>query len=392
MKSLVDIKRPSVAYFTNIAPHYREKLWFSFAEHLDVEIHFFFGNSNLVKSINFKSNADWTKFKKQIHEVTNLRYKGKNGPVVYQTQVLKQLFLKKWGCIILLGDTNILSSWLLILIAKFQNIPIIFWGHGLYGNEKGIKKLIRKTFYTLSDINLVYGNWAKKQMVKEGFEPNSIKVIYNSINYQESKNLRKEAIIQEFYYDYFLNKLPTILFIGRLTKEKKLHLLIEAVHKLNKVETNYNLIFIGDGDYKNELETISNNLSENVYFYGACYEEEKISKLVANADLCVSPGNVGLTAIHAMSYGTPVSSNNDFKNQGPEFEAIIEGETGCFFDLEKNNLAETISNWFKNSPSRDIIRQNCYKIVDQYYNPYNQTRVMKSAVEELIGKKNISKS
>ena len=45
-----------VAYFTNIAPHYREKLWLAFARDLDVEFHFYYGNNSdkSIKSVNFK--------------------------------------------------------------------------------------------------------------------------------------------------------------------------------------------------------------------------------------------------------------------------------------------------------------------------------------------------
>lgn len=74
----------------------------------------------------------------------------------------------------------------------------------------------------------------------------------------------------------------------------------------------------------------SYNLANNIWFYGACYDEIKNAALIYNADLCVSPGNVGLTAMHSMVFGTPVITHNDFKWQMPEFEAIEPGKTGDF--------------------------------------------------------------
>ena len=44
----------------------------------------------------------------------------------------------------------------------------------------------------------------------------------------------------------------------------------------------------------------------------------------------VSPGNVGLTAIHSLSYGTPVLTHNNFNNQMPEVESIQPGFNGYF--------------------------------------------------------------
>ena len=69
----------------------------------------------------------------------------------------------------------------------------------------------------------------------------------------------------------------------------------------------------------------------NCIFYGATYDEKELSKLIYMSDLTVSPGNIGLTAIHSLSYGTPVCSHSNFNNQMPESEAIINFENGFFF-------------------------------------------------------------
>ena len=61
------------------------------------------------------------------------------------------------------------------------------------------------------------------------------------------------------------------------------------------------------------------------------YDENEIGDLIYNADLCVSPGNVGLTAIHTLTYGTPVLSHANFPNQMPEFEAIDKDFTSFLF-------------------------------------------------------------
>lgn len=54
------------------------------------------------------------------------------------------------------------------------------------------------------------------------------------------------------------------------------------------------------------------------------------AELIYNADLCVAPGNIGLTAMHAMMFGCPCISHNDFSWQMPEFEAIVPYKTGNF--------------------------------------------------------------
>ena len=82
-----------------------------------------------------------------------------------------------------------------------------------------------------------------------------------------------------------------------------------------------------------------------------------------DASVCVCPAAVGLTAIHALSYGCPVISNDNVETQMPEFESIVEGETGSLFkenDIE--DLVEKIKYWCclnleQRTHTRDIARQ-----------------------------------
>lgn len=373
-----------VAYFTNIAPHYREKLWQNFFNNLGVDLHVFFGsyNNRSIKEINFNTPY-WTQFEDNIHSVKNVIFKK---AVIYQRGVIYQTLFKDWDVIIMLGDNNIISNWIAGLIAKIRGIPVIFWGHGPYGNESFLKKNIRYLFLSIANYNLFYGKRAKQLVSNSGFRDKHLGVIYNSLDYDYSKGLRDKVINPLFYRHYFNNSHPILIFIGRLTQVKRLELLLNAVYQLKQNDEHYNLMIIGDGNESENLKKLSKKLNISVYFFGASYNEEKIAGLLANADLCVSPGNVGLTSIHAMSYGTPVCTHDDFKNQMPEYEAIIQGETGCFFNMEKNNLTQVIRKWFNLNIGREEIRKKCYSRIDEYYNPYNQTKIMKQTIEKVLSR------
>jgi len=158
------------------------------------------------------------------------------------------------------------------------------------------------------------------------------------------------------------NSLPTIIFIGRLTKIKRLPVLIEAVRKSNQIKIRYNLLIVGSGEEQTYLENTFDSLIAVgwLHFYGNCFEDNKTSELIYHSDLCISPGNIGLTAIHSLSYGTPVASHSNFNNQMPEVETIIDGENGFLF--EENNsddLANKIDSWFLNNSNidKDLIRR-----------------------------------
>ena len=82
---------------------------------------------------------------------------------------------------------------------------------------------------------------------------------------------------------------------------------------------------------KKQLIRMAKNLciDKQIDFIDATYKEVEIGSIFLKADLLVSPGNVGLNAVHALSYGTPVITHNNVNNQMPEHETIIENFNGC---------------------------------------------------------------
>ena len=105
--------------------------------------------------------------------------------------------------------------------------------------------------------------------------------------------------------------------------------------------------------------------------------------MINNHLLCVSPGNIGLTAIHSLTYGTPAITHNNFSNQMPEFEAIQDGFTGSFFEENDiNSLKLSIQKWLSKHPIKnDELIKNCYSIIDRYYNPQYQIKLLKSILK-----------
>lgn len=290
--------------------------------------------------------------------------------------------IDQYNNIIMAGDSKDLTVWKVLIINKFKKNKqkTILWSHGWYGREGYLKSIIKKKLFNLADEILLYGEYARKLMIANGFDSSKLHVIYNSLDYDNQLAIREKMKISDIYIKKFNNNSKNLIFIGRLTREKKLNLLIEAILILKRNGFETNLTLIGDGNEGEDLKSLANkySLEKNIWFYGASYNEDFLSELIYNADICVSPGNVGLTAIHSMTYGTPVVTHKDFTHQGPEFEAIIEGKTGSYFNFnEAVSLANTIYNWFNKIIDREQIRENCYEIIDKKYNPHYQIEVLR---------------
>ena len=158
-------------------------------------------------------------------------------------------------------------------------------------------------------------------------------------------------------------------------------MILMALQSCKKEGHIINMTYIGDGEKKEELQSQTKELGldSQVWFYGPSYDDEVLSELIYNADLCVVPGNVGLTAMHSMVFGTPVITHNRYSYQMPEFEAIKEGITGAFFEYNDiDSLSNSIQEWLMNNNDRDAVRQACFKEIDEQWTPQFQIEVLKN--------------
>ena len=364
----------SIVFFSKTFSHYDSELWEKFLESKKYNFNIYFSDNPLGINKPRDYEVLVEKYKKKL--IKNYGFWVFKKHLVWQTDVIKICISQKMDTVIFNGEMNCLTNWIGSIICKLRKIKVIHWGHGFYGNESLLKLFLRKSFYSLADIHLVYGNRSRKLFDKNNFDTSKVHVIYNSINSLNSKSGVKTKI---YKYDLFSNNnLPVILFIGRLTKQKKIDLLIESVNEINDKKTYLNLLIIGDGPERYYLNKISENglKKKEIYFYGSEHKEKTLFQLISNATLCVSPGEIGLTSIHCLSCGLAVASQDNLTNQMPEAEVIKEGYNGFFFkEGSKEDLKEKIMSWVSKKNKLEI-KENCFESVKNY-SPENQFKIFK---------------
>lgn len=362
----------------NFAAHYRAPVFIEIDNEFDCDWYFGKANDDIKK-------MDYSLLKGNIHELETCKL----GPITWYRGMISLLLRKDYDTFLVFAMTKELSTWVFGLLAKlfYPKKKVFFWSHGWYGKESRKGAIIKKQLFKLPNGGtFLYGNHARNLMIKEGLNPNQLYVVYNSLNYDEQLRIRKELKNTSVYRDHFGNSYPNIIFIGRLTKIKRFDLILNAVAELKKRGRLVNLTFIGDGVERENMERMveANGIQSQVWFYGACYDEKVNANLIYNADLCVSPGNIGLTAMHVMMFGCPAITNDDFSHQMPEFEAIKVGKTGDFFKAgNATALADCISAWFKkHGNDRENVRKSCYDEIDSIWNPHNQIRILKDVIKQ----------
>ncbi|WP_309396714.1 glycosyltransferase family 4 protein [Cerasicoccus maritimus] len=302
----------------------------------------------------------------------------------WQSSFLHRTVFGDYDVLILQGDAYLLSNWIAQIIALLRRKRVLLWTHGIYGSESRLKRWVRLVYLRLSSGLLLYGNHARLLLEGHWFRSDQLYVVYNSadsVGGQDLSIVERERLGREIFPQ---KPDKVVVFIGRLTVVKQLTLLLEATAQLISYGESINVLLVGDGPEKERLENDVRKLGleSNIIFYGACYDAMRVSALMGLADVCVSPGNVGLTAISALEAGTPVITHGNACKQMPEYEAIIPGETGIFFNEgDAVDLARVMSQWFTHKTDRQAVAQRCKEVVAHYFHEDVQIKVIAGAIE-----------
>lgn len=309
------------------------------------------------------------------------------GQVLLQPEILLIPFQSRWRSVIFLGNPYYLTTWLSALLCRLMGKRVIMWTHGFRGKPNGRVKrsFLKRIFFKQAHALLLYGRWARDRFLSMGFGAEKLYVAYNGL--QDANNLVNQGGVNcEINKETLPAKELNFLWVGRMTKEKKLPFLLESFGKFLERGGVARLILVGDGPERKELERYADEikLGERVKFEGEVWDKKKLHKIFNEADLAVSPGPIGLFAIHAMAYGVPVLTNDNWDTQGPEVEAVIDGKTGAFFrDGDVNALVSKMLTILKDHKTRAIMFGNCRKLIESKYTVDYQEQVIMSAVNNI---------
>lgn len=340
----------------NIAPAYRNAIFSLMNSELDCDM--FFGDHSADGIATLRTAPG--------QQLGNC-YKGTK--LIWQKRAIRKAFSRKYDAYILTGNAGIRSNWIIILIARLLGRKVYLWSHGLHGNEKGTELKKNLAYFRFAGNMLLYGERAKELLAQYGI--NKTTVIYNSLDYDAHVKIRTTVGDNGFLRNYFGNDLPTICYLGRLNASKKLNMLLVAMQALD-----CNLIIVGSGKIEQELKELADRLevTDKVWFYGESYDEIFNGNVLANCAASVSPASIGLTAIHSLTFGTPVITHDHMDSQAPEAEVIIDGVTGYYFIHDSvQSLTQTI----KKALSRVKPTQECYQMIEDKYNPKVQIDILR---------------
>ena len=197
-------------------------------------------------------------------------------------------------------------------------------------------KLCSKNIHLITCPSIELKNQLRKLDI---FESKRVVVLYDSvINIKEVNKKKNDPLSNEIAKNNYL------LAIGRLTKQKNFDLLITAFYEFNKLNDNYKLLIIGEGEEKKKIISRINQLKLDnkiilLGFKKNVYKYLKNSKAFILSSLWEE---MGFVIIEAASCNTLIISSNC--PNGPS-EFLNYGEAGYLFN--NNSVNDLVQNLIK---------------------------------------------
>lgn len=246
----------------------------------------------------------------------------------WQSGVLGLTRSAEYDVVIVMFDVRWISNVLGILFGKSR---VICWGHR-YGRRPIVNRF-REWLMKRCDGVLLYSACDLDRVIAAGIKPGAVYVANNTIhvpNARDCSSCRKRSFI----------------FVGRLEARKRVNVLIQAFRDaLCRIDRRAVLEIVGDGSERGHLEDLvaRSGLKGKVIFHGSVTEADRLATLFSGAIAYVSPGPVGLGAIHSFAYGVPVVTARA-EYHGPEFSNLEHGRNAIIFgqDFELTDVLGTL--------------------------------------------------
>jgi len=318
-----------IVILQTVVPDYRKKVFQFIKNYLGDSFLLYGGNEYFEDSVKSDNSITF------LNKVNNKFWFDRK--VLFQTGMWNESI--KSDVLVLELNPRIISNWLLLTFRYFSPKKTILWGHAWprKGKESGTDK-IRNTMRLLADEIIVYTKTQEKELKKK-MPKKVIKSAPNAIFHNN------EMIVSKIPNE----KITDIIYVGRLTKSKKIIFLVKSFIKMiDRLPKKTKLIIIGEGEEKLKIIDLitQNDLKERILVMGHIGDYTILKELYSKSLFSVSPGYIGLSIIQSFGFGVPMLISK-YENHSPEIEAIEEGHNAEYFKTNSiDDLALKMNTFF----------------------------------------------
>ena len=227
-----------------------------------------------------------------------------------------------------------------LVITTHSLEPLRPWKREQLGRGYDASSWIEKTAIEMADVLIAVSNETKEDVLKHfDVDESKIEVVYNGIDLKEYVVVSETSVLDEYKIDK--NK-PYVLFVGRITRQKGIIHLVNAIKYIDK-DTQV-ILCAGAPDTPEigkEMEDAVKEASktrDNIIWIDKMLNKKDVIQLYSHADVFCCPSiyePFGIINIEAMACETAVVASA----VGGIKEVVVEGETGLLIKLEQQTSA-----------------------------------------------------
>lgn len=219
--------------------------------------------------------------------------------------------------------TQFVLGWQAIILGRILKVPRIGTFHTYIADEGYLSILGMSDNKIFGEIGWKYNNLfykniehviapsrnARKELIDHGIKAERISVIPNPVPLKSLSALHKGG--GKIFLDGVTSE-NIILYVGRISREKSLHVSLDAISEIKKKVPDVLFLIIGDGPEMEEMKEYvrSQGIIENVLFLGSILHDVLMgsdifdrSKFFLTASTTETQG---ITLLEAMAFGLPV--------------------------------------------------------------------------------------
>ncbi len=241
---------------------------------------------------------------------------------------------------------------LLMLYAKLRGIKIVISNESNVKDSvrTGIKELLKKSILQLANGFICFGKSSADYLEKLGINSSKILTQKAAIVDDEilTKNFQNGLLTRQQRKEKLGSQKHNFMYVGRMSEEKNLSLLIETFGQLKAQD--WGLILLGEGSQKSALQILANQYKNIFFLNGVAWYD--VPQGLALADVFVLPSLSepwGLVVNEAMVCAMPVVVSEVC---GCVDDLVIEGKNGFVFNPNNPKKLTEILQYFIENPAK----------------------------------------
>ena len=282
-------------------------------------------------------------------------------------------FIKKNGINIVHARSRA-PAWSAYWAAKKAGVHFVTTFHGTYGlGPWGIKKVYNKIM-TFGERVIVISSHIKNHVLKNypHAEEGKLRMIHRCVDIDkfDTAKVSQERIIKAVKEYNIPEDKPVLTLIGRVTRWKGQHMLVEALSKMK--HTNCYCVIAGDDqgrvNYVDEIKSLAKRLKvdNRIGFYGKVLDPQalmQVSTVVLST--AIEPEAFGRISIEGQAMGKIVVASNI----GGSLDTIQDGITGKLYKSDDSQSLADALDWALNlseTQKEKIVKAGVKNVKDNF--------------------------